>query len=618
MGLSMIHICVRSPAAAAARANRLAIARLSSPSPPSPLSRRQQRNLHSTPSYHRRRAPPIRVAPSPPPAPKDQPPQTPPPSRPLQQPPQPDHDSVSQPLDPLPQSPAFELHPSSIISPSSSFSSSSSSSPSSSSHRSPLLPPPRRRFLPKLFPKVKRDRDIFGWVAFIFLCYLFTPTVTSFGGGDDDDDGSGGKKKKGKTTRKSLNAETFTPFTVAEREQVSPTAFILTLEALGGKGREGTVEEIRRAWSHGGLWAVEVKQPEIMVARDYTPLPDLVEVLGPAGGSGEGGEDGAGKAEAEEEEKKKKQKNKEDGKIRLYVRRMQRGEVSNYLSRLQVGDEIELRGAKLGFDLRSRIGEAAAAAAAAEQDAQQPRPPRRVVFLAGGTGIATALQAAHALLDVPGVEMDVVWANRRREDARQGSGDDDENAILAMLEAFRRAYGGHRFRYACTVDEEGSFVTRDVVAGLLTAGLGASSSLAPATARPSLWKNPWSSSSSASASAAAGAVDASSCRYHSPTLLTTSPDADPGPDTPSSTPGNPSQQRPPRRGECRCRSAATGQPVRGGKNLFMISGPEGFIAHFAGPKVWSDGKERQGLVGGLVGEALKKKGEEGGWLVLKM
>jgi hypothetical protein len=54
-----------------------------------------------------------------------------------------------------------------------------------------------------------------------------------------------------------------------------------------------------------------------------------------------------------------------------------------------------------------------------------------------------------------------------------------------------------------------------------------------------------------------------------------------------------------------------------GKNLLMVSGPEGFINAFAGPKRWAEGKELQGPVGGMIrklmGETLGR-----GWLVLKL
>jgi hypothetical protein len=69
---------------------------------------------------------------------------------------------------------------------------------------------------------------------------------------------------------------------------------------------------------------------------------------------------------------------------------------------------------------------------------------------------------------------------------------------------------------------------------------------------------------------------------------------------------------------CQCVDSY-GNAVRGGKNLLMVSGPEGFINHFVGPKVWASGKELQGPVKGVIGDLQRKNpsfGED--WLVLKM
>jgi hypothetical protein len=159
-----------------------------------------------------------------------------------------------------------------------------------------------------------------------------------------------------------------------------------------------------------------------------------------------------------------------DGKVRLYVRRMERGEVSGYLARLRVGETVELRGPRLGFDLCARAGVGVGGGEGVVEEEGKGKGGagrgRKVVFLAGGTGIAPALQAARALMDRPGVEMEVIWANRRREDCvgcggREGEGRGGEEkqtgAVVALLEEFRRKYAG-RFTYSCTVDEESSFI----------------------------------------------------------------------------------------------------------------------------------------------------------------
>jgi hypothetical protein len=52
-----------------------------------------------------------------------------------------------------------------------------------------------------------------------------------------------------------------------------------------------------------------------------------------------------------------------------------------------------------------------------------------------------------------------------------------------------------------------------------------------------------------------------------------------------------------------------------GRKIILVSGPEGFITHFAGPKKWWQGKEVSGDVGGVMREL----GVEGqGWEVMKL
>ena len=50
-----------------------------------------------------------------------------------------------------------------------------------------------------------------------------------------------------------------------------------------------------------------------------------------------------------------------------------------------------------------------------------------------------------------------------------------------------------------------------------------------------------------------------------------------------------------------------------GKAIIFISGPEGFINHWAGPKVWADGREVQGPLGGVLATLELK-----GWEVVKL
>lgn len=365
------------------------------------------------------------------------------------------------------------------------------------------------------------------------------------------------------------------PCPVLSSEPVSPTAFILTIQTplTALVQTQGTVTNhavVERARRHG-LWSVEVKQPQLQIARSYTPLPpapgDDPELLS-------------------EQERRRLRSGLVP--LRFYVRRYDGGEVSTYLAGLKRGDLVEIRGPHLGFDLGARLGGAG----------------REVVFLAGGTGIAPAMQAAAYLKDQGDVDVKILWANRSTADCagcprladasrsffswiRPKAGDahleETPSTITRQLEDLQIAYAvrGHKLDVQCVVDEEGSkFGARDIASAV------------SASERTKL------------------ATDASStCYLHSQQRLEYSTEAGDA----AGKAGVEEISRGLERRRCNC--AGEGGI---GKNLFMISGLDGFVSAYVGPKVWADGAERQGRVGGVVAELTRKDPETWkNWLVLK-
>jgi hypothetical protein len=55
------------------------------------------------------------------------------------------------------------------------------------------------------------------------------------------------------------------------------------------------------------------------------------------------------------------------------------------------------------------------------------------------------------------------------------------------------------------------------------------------------------------------------------------------------------------------------QGDEGGQKLILVSGPDGFIEHWAGKKIWIRGHEAQGPLGGVLGQLDLK-----GWKVWKL
>jgi hypothetical protein len=261
--------------------------------------------------------------------------------------------------------------------------------------------------------------------------------------------------------------------------------------------------------------------------------------------------------------------------------------MSTYLSRLGVGQDVWLRGPHIGFDVTARLG-----------------AMNSVVFLAGGTGVVPAMQVATAVLGRnPEANVKILWAVRKREEVQQqagsnpavrkpswwrrfwavrGSEPEELNAqlqhpspIAKQLQALQLQYG-QRLHIQVAIDEEQTHFREPDLQKAITSGPPSSSSSAA----------PYSSRSSS----------ASGCRLHDAAMLELAPEF----------------EAPAAADDCKCGRGA-------GKNLFMISGPDGFIAHYAGPKQWLRGQQVQGPVGGVAARLQRRHPWlADDWLVLKL
>ncbi|KAJ4287564.1 mitochondrial Homoaconitase [Kalmusia sp. IMI 367209] len=287
----------------------------------------------------------------------------------------------------------------------------------------------------------------------------------------------------------SLHPHNFAPYTLVDKQPVSSTSAIFTLRNTEGAPES---ESVREAWKRS-VWSVQVKQPQLQIARAYTPLPPRPD-------------------EVEEDEA---------DHLRLLIRQETGGEVSTYLHRLPDSATIELRGPNVEFEL--------------------PHDIKDVIFLAGGTGIAPAMQIAQALGRRTGSKMHLLWANRRREECEGGFGDEtakkaaklgkqniaSKGLIVQELEVLkeqnRAATRGLHVQYY--VDEEKTFIKPGDIAKRLHA---------------------------------------------------------------EATDGH-------------------------GSRLILVSGPDGFIDYWAGKKLWVDGREVQGPLGGVLAKMDLKD-----WKVFKL
>ncbi|RPB16207.1 hypothetical protein P167DRAFT_596419, partial [Morchella conica CCBAS932] len=157
--------------------------------------------------------------------------------------------------------------------------------------------------------------------------------------------------------------------------------------------------------------SLQIKQPQLQIARSYTPLPPH-----------------------------------DNGTIRLLIKKEPGGEMSRYLYSLPEGATVELRGPQIDYAYTPRdlSGE------------------RKVVFIAGGTGIAPALQVASSLLGGEGKERaEILWAVRRREETLGAMADE-----VARLVGRVDPRGVGRLVVRVFVDGEGGIGVRDVEAAV--------------------------------------------------------------------------------------------------------------------------------------------------------
>ncbi|AET40243.1 oxidoreductase Ecym_5500 [Eremothecium cymbalariae DBVPG len=123
-----------------------------------------------------------------------------------------------------------------------------------------------------------------------------------------------------------LSNEYFTKYRISYKKDIDESHFLLELTPLKPQRTN-----LWSAMASYNLWSVEVKQPDIMVVRRYTPLPlevdtvnDKLEVL----------KDGYNA----------------NGKLLFYIKNYENGEVSKWLRRLPTDRTIEVRGPYVDYE----------------------------------------------------------------------------------------------------------------------------------------------------------------------------------------------------------------------------------------------------------------------------
>jgi len=312
----------------------------------------------------------------------------------------------------------------------------------------------------------------------------------------------------------------FKTFKLISKEQVSSTASIFTIKPQTDRQLIST-----EAWKQG-IWNVEFKQPQLQIVRPYTPLPPAL----------------ADDLDTDVPEE-----------LRFLIRKDARGgEMSSYLHRLPLGSTIELRGPNIEYPYTA-VG----------------KDVKSVIFIAGGTGIAPAMQLAHAMFDGLSERqkkekaLHILWANRSREDCAGGVSDGPAAATLTTLKAASNSWSW------TSILSSSAKIANDTVA-----------EVEKVQVQPNAIIHQLNSLKSQSSERISLSyfVDEEKTYIHTGTIENALSSI----------------------------KAATGQE----KTQIIISGPPGFITYLAGPKVWQDGKEKQGPLGGRLAQVLGKEGRD--------
>ncbi|KAL3479439.1 hypothetical protein BJX99DRAFT_222115 [Aspergillus californicus] len=305
----------------------------------------------------------------------------------------------------------------------------------------------------------------------------------------------------GTSYSETLNPVRFTPYYLVSREPVSSTGSLFTLKPPKPDGHNTDVYE--EAWKTG-VWSVMFKQPQLQIGRDYTPLPPI-------------------SADENNEEH-----------LRFFIRKDPFGEVSRYLHGLKIGAPIEVRGPQIECEI--------------------PLDTQNILFVAGGTGIAPALQAGHTLLGRTDKShkprIHIIWAIRQREDCKGGHSD----ITAAVAAGSQRSWVSRLFKSSKPAASIASIATEvETGTSLVVRELEALKSQYPGQVTVEYF------------------VDEENTFIGKSSIL----------------------------GFTNSITSPSGLPSR---NVILVSGPEGFISYMAGPKLWAQGMELQGPLQGMIKE----------------
>lgn len=210
------------------------------------------------------------------------------------------------------------------------------------------------------------------------------------------------QSEKGADSKELLDPHVFHKFIITHKHQIDEDHFLIEMRPKFKNWQYSYYAhyENKSIWNGNRMWSVEIKQPQIMVLRAYTPLP-LYFMKSERTRSGE-----------KEPLLRVVDNDAEDydkgGVMTLYIKKYNDGEVSKYIINKEIGDEIDVRGPHVEYkfpfhplnqlherpafrDLPSKV-EAESLLETIKKENNIPDVDN-VSFYAAGTGIAPILQS---------------------------------------------------------------------------------------------------------------------------------------------------------------------------------------------------------------------------------
>ncbi|KAK6457037.1 uncharacterized protein RJT20DRAFT_127169 [Scheffersomyces xylosifermentans] len=378
----------------------------------------------------------------------------------------------------------------------------------------------------------------------------------------------------GADSKELLDPSEFHKFIVTHKEEIDDDHYLIEIAPKYTRWQYSynLNYESKSIWNGDRIWSVDIKQPEIMVVRAYTPLP-LYFLKSEYTRSGE--RKPLLKVINNDAEDYDKQ-----GVMCLYIKKYNDGEVSRYVTNKAIGDEIELRGPNIEYkfpyhplkqfhqrpimrDIPSKIEPEHLLEKTLKINGLPPFD--NLNFFAAGTGIAPILQVLLSRNPYRGF-VDIHYSAQKPGEIQPFE------RLLFFLEKLDRI----KMHYHYDSDKKSILSKKDII-----------------KPEPSAYLSPLRLEEKESKMSP---EDALKLRME----ILKGNDSTPASKSSSAEAEGDSEERVPRYGSAIQQALATSHLPKRPASVSLVCGPEGYITYVAGAKDLNN--NAQGPVGGLLGD----------------